>query len=99
MVIQVHPHDLDPFYRKATEGYEACISNPDNAYLQAEAPVPVSEIVVQQGEVKVVFSPATVGTYQLEVQLWLYVQEKHFGRYVSLMDATGEVLADSLVFY
>ena len=58
MVIQVRPHDLYPFYRKATDGYVACLRNPDNAHLQAEAPVPLSEMVVRQGDVKVVFSPA-----------------------------------------
>ena len=99
MVIQVQPQELAPFYHTARKGYVACISNPENAYLQAEVPVPLAEIVVRHGEVKVVFSPATPGTYQWEVLLWLYVQDEHFGKYVSLLDAAGEVLEDSLVFY
>ena len=99
MVIQVQMQELDPFYHTAREGYVACISNPENAYLQAEAPVPLAEIVVRHGEVKVVFSPATAGTYQWEVQLWLYAKDEYFGKYVSLQDAAGEVLEDSLVFY
>jgi hypothetical protein len=99
VVIHVQPHELDPFYRTAREGYVACISNPENGYLQAEAPVPLSDIVVRHGEVKVVFSPATAGTYLLEVHLGLYVQDQYFGKYVSLMEATGEVVEDNLVFY
>jgi hypothetical protein len=99
MVIQVQPHDLAPFYRTAREGYEACISNPENGYLQAEAPIPLSDIAVRHGEVRVAFSSATAGAYQWEVHLWLYVQDKYFGQYAALMDAAGELLEDNLVFY
>ena len=99
MVIQVQPHDLDPFYRRATEGYVTCLHKPENAYLHAEVPVPLPDIVVRHGEVKLVFSPTSVAAYQVEVHLGLYVREKYFGKYVSLMDATGEVLEDSLLFY
>ena len=99
MVVHVQPHELDWFYRKAWEGYLACISNPENGYLQAEVPIPLLNIVVRHGEIKVVFSPATAGTYQWEIHLLLYVQDQYFGQYVSLMDAAGEVLEDNLVFY
>ena len=99
MVIHIQPHQLDSLYRQAREGYEACINNPENVHLHAEAPVPLSEIIVRHGEIKAVFSPATPGTYQLEVHLWLYVQEAHFGQYVYFMDAAEEVLEDNLVFY
>ncbi|SFQ82212.1 hypothetical protein [Hymenobacter arizonensis] len=99
MVLHIQPHELAPLYLQAREGYDACINHPENGHLHAQAPVPLSEISVRHGEVKAVFSPATPGTYQLEVQLWLYVQEAYFGQYVYLMNAAEEVLEDKLVFY
>ena len=99
MLIQVHPQEFDLLYRKAKDSYLTCINNPENAYLHKETPLPLSSIVVQEWDVKVVFSARSVEINQIETHLGLYVNGKWMGKYVSITDATGEIIDDSLVFY
>ena len=99
MVLEIQPQEFDLLYSNAKADYLACISDPENAYLQEEVPLPLRDIVVKEWHVKIVYSAGSPEADQLEVHLGLYAGGKLVGNYVSILDATGEAVDDSLVFH
>jgi hypothetical protein len=99
MVIQLQPQELDLLYRQVEAAYWACISDPENAYLQAEVPLPLPDLEIRPGQVKMVFPAGSVKVGQIEVHVELYAAGKWMGKYVSTLNASGEVIDDRLVFH
>ena len=99
MVIQIRQQELGLLYGQAEAAYRACISDPENAFLQEQVPLPLRDIEVRQWQVKMVFSAGSVEVGQMEVHLGLYAAGKWMGNYVSTLNASGEVIDDRLVFH
>lgn len=99
MVIQLQPQEVDLLYRLARASYRACISNPENAYLQDEVTRRLGDITVKEGPVKIILSAGSTEVNQIEVHLQLYTDGQWMGNYVSTLTASGEVIDDSLVFH
>lgn len=99
MMLQLQPQEFDLLYDKAKTDYLACINDPENAHLQAEVPFPLRDIAIREHNVKIVFLAGGAGVDQLEVHLGLYADGKWMGNYVSILNATGEVIDTNLGFH
>ncbi|SFQ78948.1 hypothetical protein [Hymenobacter arizonensis] len=99
MVIHVQPPEFDQLYRKAREGYQACINHPENGFLQEQVTLPLRKIDVREGEVKIVFSAGRVEVDRMEVHLGLYASGEWMGDYVAILNVTGELVDERLVFH
>ena len=99
MVIQLQEPDLDRFYRRAKESYFACVTHPENGYLQDEVEVALTALDLREITVKVVFAFRDASTYQVEVVLALYANGEVFGKYECVVDQAGTVTENDLVFY
>ncbi|WP_035559991.1 hypothetical protein [Hymenobacter sp. IS2118] len=99
MEIHLEPQAVALLYHQAKADFQACINDPDNAFLQEQVPLPLRDIVVREADVKLVFAAGSGVVARREVHLDLYDNGTWMGAYVSIRAATGERLDDRLVFH
>jgi hypothetical protein len=91
--------NLDFQYSKAKTAFEECITNPDNAYLNEEIDISVSEIITKNESVKIQFSGSDKNHYIVETLLLLFTPSgEKIGYYCYHEDENEEVVDDYLVF-
>lgn len=91
--------NLDVQYSKAKTAFEEFITNPDNAYLNEEIDIPVSEIITKNESVKIQFSGSDKNHYIVETRLLLFTSnDEKIGYYCYHENENEEVVDDYLVF-
>lgn len=100
MTIQINEQMLVLLYQKARQGYQGCIENKENGFLEDEINAPLESIIVEEKDVKIVFSKNNVFEYVFEVSFKLSLTgNNQIGRYTYIQDELGEMIDEFLVFY
>jgi hypothetical protein len=98
-MLSIDQINLDVQYSKAKAGFEGCITNPENEYLNEEIGIPVSEIVTKKESVRITFSGSEKSHYIVETLLLLFASsDEKIGYYCLHEDENEEVVDDYLVF-
>jgi hypothetical protein len=98
-MLSIEQINLDTQYSKAKAGFEGCITNPENEYLNEEIDIPISEIVAKKESVKITFSGSEKSHYIVETLLLLFTpNDEKIGYYCLHEDESGKVVDDYLVF-
>ena len=91
--------NLDVQYSKAKAGFDGCITNPNNEYLNEQIEIPVSKIITKNESVKIQFSGNDRNHYIVETLLLLFTpNDEKIGYYCYHEDENEEYQDEYLVF-
>jgi hypothetical protein len=91
--------NLDVQYLKAKAGFEKCVMNPNNEFLNKEINISVSKLITKNESVKIQFSGNDKNHYIVKTLLLLFTpSDEKIGYYCYHEDQNEEVIDDYLVF-
>lgn len=99
MKIEINKNDLSLLFARAKKGFEGCIKEKDNHFLQDEISIPLDDILLLEDEIKIVFKPNITHEYLIYVNLLLCENDTMIGRYKLLIHSEEGEIDDFLTFY
>lgn len=99
MKIDINKNDLSLLFVRAKKGFEGCIKEKDNHFLQDEISIPLDDILLLEDEINIVFKPNITHEYLIYVNLLLCENNTMIGRYKLLIHSEEGEIDDFLTFY